>query len=38
MSILGSLHSPIALMLFVMIAGHISMAFIKKDGLLQRML
>lgn len=42
MSTLGSLHSPIALMLLVMIAGHIAMAFahhfIRRDSLMQRML
>lgn len=41
MATLGGLHSPIAWMLFVMIAGHIGMALlhglIRKDGVLQRM-
>ncbi len=41
MASLGSLHSPIAWLLLVMIVGHIAMAlvhhFIKKDGLLRRM-
>lgn len=42
MASLGSLHSPIAWILLIMIAGHIGMAllhqFVKKDGVLRRML
>lgn len=42
MASLGSLHSPIAWTLLVLIVGHIGMAlyhqFIRKDGLLRRML
>ena len=38
----GSLHSPIAWALLVMVVGHIGIAlvhhFVKKDGVLQRML
>lgn len=41
MSAIGGLHSPFALMLLVLIVGHIGMAlyhhFIRKDGLLRRM-
>ncbi len=41
MSGIGSLHSPLALMLLVLIVGHIGMGlyhqFIRKDGLLRRM-
>lgn len=42
MSALGSLHSPIAWMLLVMIVGHIAMAifhqFVRKDDLVRRMI
>ena len=42
MSSLGSLHSPIAWMLLVMIVGHIGMAFVhhvlRKDDVLRRMI
>lgn len=42
MASLGSLHSPIAWLLLIMVIGHISIAlvhhFVKKDGVLQRMM
>jgi len=42
MSSIGGLHSPIAWLTLIMIVGHIGMAlmhhFVKKDGVLQRML
>lgn len=42
MSSLGSLHSPIAWMLFILIVGHIGMAllhhFVRKDDVLRRMI
>ena len=42
MASLGGLHSPIAWLLLVMVIGHIGIAllhhFVKKDGVLQRML
>lgn len=38
----GTLHSPIALLFLIMVAGHVGMAlvhhFVKKDGVLKRML
>lgn len=41
MASLGSLHSPIAWLLLIMIAGHVAIAlfhhFVKKDGVLRRM-
>lgn len=42
MASLGSVHSPIAWLLLIMVIGHISIAlvhhFVKKDGVLQRMM
>ncbi len=41
MAAIGSLHSPIAWSLLILVVGHVGMAlvhhFIKKDGVLQRM-
>jgi len=42
MSAVGSLHSPLAWLLLIMIIAHIAIAlfhhFVKKDGVLRRML